>query len=163
MKTKLTYLTLISAILIALDQVTKIYVQTHFLLGETVDVIRGYFNITYIQNPGAAFGFLANTPPLFRDNFFLIIPPLAMILILYFLKPIKKDDYLQIFALSSVFGGALGNYIDRLRVGYVIDFLDFHIQHSYSWPAFNIADSAIVCGILILLYLSFKETRQQAS
>jgi signal peptidase II len=158
MKLKLIYLTSMTGVLVALDQITKIYIQTRFMLGESIEVIRGYFNLTYVQNPGAAFGFLARSPEVFRDSFFLIIPPLAMILILYFLKTVKDDDHIQILALSLVFGGALGNYIDRLRVGYVIDFLDFHIQHKYSWPAFNIADSAIVCGIIILFILSFKES-----
>jgi signal peptidase II len=158
MKLKLIYLTSMTGVLVALDQITKIYIQTRFMLGESLEVIRGYFNLTYVQNPGAAFGFLARSPEVFRDSFFLIIPPLAMILILYFLKTVKDDDHIQILALSLVFGGALGNYIDRLRVGYVIDFLDFHIQHKYSWPAFNIADSAIVCGIIILFILSFKES-----
>lgn len=160
MKLKLIYLTSVTGVLVALDQITKIYVQTRFMLGESLEVIRGYFNLTYVQNPGAAFGFLARSPEVFRDNFFLIIPPLAMILILYFLKTVKDNDHIQILALSLVFGGALGNYIDRLRVGYVIDFLDFHIQHRYSWPAFNIADSAIVCGIIILFILSFKESME---
>jgi signal peptidase II len=158
MKLKLIYLFTVSGILVALDQITKIYVQTRFQLGESIEVLSGYFNLTYVQNPGAAFGFLARSPEIFRENFFLIIPPLAMVLILYFLKTVKDNDHIQIFALSAVFGGALGNYIDRLRVGYVIDFLDFHLQHTYSWPAFNIADSAIVCGIIILFILSFKES-----
>lgn len=86
-----------------------------------------------------------------------------MIIILYFLKAVKENDKIQIMALSLVFGGALGNYIDRIRVRYVIDFLDFHFQNMYSWPAFNIADSAIVCGIVILFCLSFRKERANGS
>ncbi len=157
MKLKLIYLFTITGVLVAVDQITKIYVQTHFQLGESSVVIANFFNLTYVQNPGAAFGFLARSPDIFRENFFLAIPPLAMLLILYFLKTVRDNDHIQILALSLVFGGALGNYIDRLRVGYVIDFLDFHIQHRYSWPAFNVADSAIVCGIIVLFILSFKK------
>ncbi len=157
MKQKLIVLLTITGLLIALDQVTKIYVQTHFQLGESITVWDGFFNLTYVQNPGAAFGFLARSPEVFRETFFYIIPPIAMGIILYFLKSVAVSDRFQIVALSLVFGGALGNYIDRLRVQYVIDFLDFHIQHKYSWPAFNVADSAIVCGIIALFLVSFRK------
>ncbi len=157
MKVKLVYLLTTSAFLVAFDQITKIYVQSKFYLGESISVIDGFFNFTYVQNPGAAFGFLANSPAVFRDNFFLIIPPIAMGIIIYFLKSVKSSDKIQVLALSMVFGGAVGNYIDRIRVGYVIDFLDFHYKNIYAWPAFNIADSAIVVGIIILFFLSFRK------
>lgn len=156
-KIKLVYLLITTAVLVAFDQLTKIYVQSKFYLGESISVIENFFNFTYVQNPGAAFGFLAKSPAIFRENFFLIIPPIAMGIILFFLRSVKANDRIQILALSCVFGGALGNYIDRLRVGYVIDFLDFHYKHIYSWPAFNIADSAIVCGIIILFLISFRK------
>lgn len=161
MKQKIILLLTITGILVALDQATKIYIQTNFQLGESITIINGFFNFTYVQNPGAAFGFLATSPEFFRETFFYIIPPLAMVLILYFLKTVANNDKIQIVALSFVFGGALGNYIDRLRVRYVIDFLDFHIQHKYSWPAFNIADSAIVCGIIVLFLISFRKEQPQ--
>ncbi len=162
MKTKLIYLFTITGALIALDQFTKILVQTHFQIGDTVAVIPNFFNITYVQNPGAAFGFLARSPAIFRETFFLLIPPIAMVAILFFLKSVKTNDRIQILALSFVFGGALGNYIDRLRVKYVIDFLDFHYRNIYSYPAFNVADSAIVCGIIVLFILSFRKEGGQA-
>lgn len=163
MKNKLIYLLTTTAVLVSLDQLTKIYVQSKFYLGESVSVIDNYFNLTYVQNPGAAFGFMARSPEFFRETFFFLIPPLAMLIILYFLRSVKENDKVQIMALSFVFGGAFGNYIDRLRVKYVIDFLDFHYQHIYSWPAFNIADSAIVCGIVILFCLSFRKERAKVS
>lgn len=163
MKIKLIYLLTITGVLVAFDQLTKIYVQSKFYLGESISVIEGFFNLTYVQNPGAAFGFLARSPEYFRENFFLIIPPLAMGIIVYFLKTVKSNDRIQILALSLVFGGALGNYIDRLRVRYVIDFLDFHLNHKYSYPAFNIADSAIVCGIILLFFISFRKENGKES
>jgi signal peptidase II len=163
MKTKFVYLFTITGVLIALDQFTKILVQTHFQVGDTLAIIPNFFNITYVQNPGAAFGFLAKTPAIFRETFFLLIPPFAMVVILFFLKSVQISDRIQILALSLVFGGALGNYIDRLRLKYVIDFIEFHYQHIYSYPAFNVADSAIVCGIVILFILSLrKESGQPA-
>jgi signal peptidase II len=157
MKIKLIYLFTTTAVLVAFDQLTKVYIQSKFSLGESLSVIESFFNITYVQNPGAAFGFLARSPAIFRENFFLMIPPLAMIIILYFLRSVKATDRIQVIALSLVFGGALGNYIDRLRLRYVIDFLEFHWKQQWSYPAFNVADSAIVCGIAILFLISFRK------
>lgn len=160
MKFKYVFLIAWSTFAVALDQVTKIYVHTHFQLGESVKVIEDLFNITYVRNPGAAFGFLAESHPEFRELFFLSIPPIAMIIIFLILRGVSDKDRLQIFALSNIFGGAIGNYIDRLRFRYVIDFLDFHIKEKYSWPAFNIADSAIVLGVMILMYLMWIEKKE---
>ncbi|MGZ5278379.1 MAG: signal peptidase II [Pseudobdellovibrionaceae bacterium] len=162
MNKKYVILAGISALLVALDQLTKIYVHTHFQLGDSVPVIPGYFNITYVRNFGAAFGFLAESHPTFREMFFLSMPPFALLIILMILRGVRNNDLPQIFALSAVFGGAIGNYIDRLRFRYVIDFLDFHLQSQYSWPAFNVADSAIVCGVGLLLALMVFEKKQNS-
>lgn len=149
----------ISALVIAIDQLTKMYIHTHFQLGDSMSLITDYFNVTYVRNFGAAFGFLAESHPNFREWFFLLMPPVALVIILILLKSVRDNDFLQITALSLIFGGAIGNYVDRLRFRYVIDFLDFHIQGKYSWPAFNIADSAIVCGVGILLAMMFFEKK----
>jgi signal peptidase II len=151
MKLKYLILISISAALIALDQVTKLYILTHFNLGESMEVIPGFFNITYVRNFGAAFGFLAESNPQFREIFFLSVPPLALLVIISALRSLPDTDKYQIIAFSMIFGGAIGNYIDRIRFRYVVDFLDFHIQNKYVWPAFNVADSAIVCGVILLL------------
>jgi signal peptidase II len=161
MKKKYIWLVLISAFLVAADQVTKVYVHTHFHLGESVGVIPNFFNLTYVRNFGAAFGFLAESHPSFRELFFLSMPPVALIIILGILRGVKDDDTKQILALSSIFGGAIGNYIDRLRFRYVIDFFDFHLYNRWSWPAFNIADMAIVVGVGMLLLLMFLENKKK--
>lgn len=161
MKKKYIWLVLISAFLVAADQVTKVYVHTHFHLGESISVIPNFFNLTYVRNFGAAFGFLAESHPSFRELFFLSMPPIALIIILGILRGVKDDDTKQILALSSIFGGAIGNYIDRLRFRYVIDFLDFHLYNRWSWPAFNIADMAIVGGVAMLLLLMFLENKKR--
>ncbi|MEK6774399.1 MAG: signal peptidase II [Bdellovibrionota bacterium] len=160
MNKKYIYLLIISGILISLDQITKLYVHTQFHLGESLVVIRNFFNITYVRNFGAAFGFLANSHPEFREIFFLLMPPVAIVIILLILRSVDENDRWQVTALSCIFGGAIGNYIDRLRFRYVIDFLDFHLQEKYSWPAFNVADSAIVCGVIILVGMMFLEGRK---
>lgn len=159
MKRKYIWLLIISGFLVALDQLIKVYVHTHFHLGESVVVIPNFFNLTYVRNFGAAFGFLAESHPSFRELFFLSMPPIALLIILGILRGVKNNDTKQIIALSSIFGGAIGNYIDRIRFRYVIDFLDFHLYNRWSWPAFNVADMAIVGGVGLLLLLMFLENK----
>jgi signal peptidase II len=145
--------------LIAIDQLTKIYIHTQFQLHETKVIIENFFNITYVRNFGAAFGFLSQTPSNFREIFFLLMPPLACAIILYILRAVDDTDSKQIFALAGIFGGALGNYIDRIQFHYVIDFLDFHLYEKYSWPAFNLADAGIVCGVFALMLIMLTEKK----
>jgi signal peptidase II len=158
---KYMILIVVSLFLVALDQMIKIYVHSHFDLGESVRVIDGYFSLTYVRNMGAAFGIFRDSHETFRHIFFLSIPPIAVGIIVYFIYGLPEDDLLQIFALSSIAGGALGNYIDRIRFGYVIDFLDFHWRDIYSWPAFNVADSAIVTGVALLTLILIREYRDE--
>ncbi len=162
MKIKRKYLILLalSGAIVALDQALKMYIHTDFRLGESAIVIQDFFNITYVRNPGAAFGFLRDAPESFRSLFFLSVPPTVMLIILAMLYSTPDTDKLQTFALSCVFGGAIGNYIDRVRFGYVVDFLDFHLKSVYTYPAFNVADIAIVTGVGFILLQIFKEWKQ---
>ncbi len=157
MNKKYLYLILITAIVVILDQITKMYININFRLGESVPVIQDIFHITYVRNTGAAFGLFSNASELFRTAFFLSLPPIAMIAIFMFIKSTPEKEKLQCMALSLVFAGALGNYIDRLRFRYVIDFLDFHYKNVWSYPAFNVADISIVCGVIALFYFTFTE------
>lgn len=161
MKKKYLYLSVITGLLVASDQLVKMYIHTQFHLGESIVVVPNFFNLTYVRNFGAAFGFLAESHPTFREIFFLAMPPIALLIILTIMRGVKDDDTKQIVALSAIFGGAIGNYVDRLRFRYVIDFLDFHLNNKYSWPAFNIADSAIVGGVGLLLLMMVYESRQK--
>lgn len=140
-----------------LDQITKMYINLNFRLGESVPVIQDIFHITYVRNTGAAFGLFSNASELFRTLFFLSLPPVAMLVIFMLLKNTPDKEKLQSIALCLVFGGALGNYIDRIRFRYVIDFLDFHYKNVWSYPAFNVADISIVCGVMVLFYFMFME------
>lgn len=151
-----------AGLLIAFDQLTKIYIHTQFQLHESRAIIENFFHITYVRNFGAAFGFLSQTPPLFREIFFLSMPPFACLIILYIMHGTSNDNTKQILSLSAIFGGAIGNYIDRIQYRYVIDFLDFHIYGKYSWPAFNIADMAIVLGVIALLYFMVTEKEKKS-
>lgn len=161
MKKKYLYLAVITGLLVAADQLVKMYIHTQFHLGESLVVIPNFFNLTYVRNFGAAFGFLAESHPTFREIFFLAMPPVALLIILAILRGVRDEDTRQIVALSSIFGGAIGNYIDRVRFRYVIDFLDFHLYNKYSWPAFNIADSAIVGGVFLLLVMMAFESKEK--
>lgn len=161
MNKKYLIASILAGAVVALDQLTKVMVLSRFRLGESYTIIENFFNLTFVKNFGAAFGFLAQSHPEFRELFFLTMPPLAMIVIFFLLKGVRNNDRIQILALSSILGGAVGNYIDRLRFRYVVDFLDFHWFNQYSWPAFNIADSAIVIGVGVLMVQMFLDSRNK--
>jgi signal peptidase II len=144
-------LLLITPFVIVLDQITKYFINQRFRLGETIPVISGFFNFTYIRNTGAAFGIFAQSHPSFRVPFFVAVPLIALVAIGYIFKKIAEEDLKLSAALSLVIGGAIGNLIDRVQLGYVVDFLDFHWSYQYHFPAFNVADSAICVGVGILM------------
>lgn len=146
-----------SLIWMALDQVTKLYVHSSFELGESITAIPGLFNITYVKNFGAAFGFLANSHPILRGVLLYSLPPIAAIIILTIIRRDTVQNKFQTIALSSILGGAMGNFFDRVRLGFVVDYLDFHLNRSFTWPAFNFADVAIVLGVFCLMIISFRD------
>ncbi len=133
---------LYTLIIIVLDQLSKYAIKILLRPYESIEVVKGIFNITYVQNTGAAFSILKG-----KTHFFTITTLLVIIAIIYAIikLPAKKREIRILLAL--VLGGAVGNLIDRLRYGYVVDFLDFRI-----WPVFNVADMAIVISVLILAY-----------
>jgi len=139
-----------TVLMILLDQITKVYIDTSMQLHDSLPVIQGFFSITYVRNPGAAFGFLAGASPLFRYLFFVAVTVTAIVLILFYLRKNREEEQRVTFSLSLILSGAIGNLIDRVRLGEVIDFLDVYFG-SYHWPAFNVADSAISIGAVILL------------
>lgn len=152
-------LCLISSVTIILDQVTKLYIDSSFRLYGSIAIFEEFFHITYIRNPGAAFSILANTDASFRVPFFLTLSLIAVTGIILFYRTV--EDRLVRVALSLIFGGAVGNMIDRVRFGEVIDFIDVHWYHNH-WPAFNIADSAITIGVgFLLLDAIFKERKRR--
>lgn len=113
-------------------------------------VVDGYWSFRYIENPGAAWGVLAGADESIRVPFFIIVSLAAMVLILGFFRRLEERQKLLIFGLSLVFGGAIGNFIDRLHQSYVIDFIDWYVGR-YHWPTFNVADAAITVGVGLLL------------
>ena len=141
---------------VVLDQATKLLVQRAFRLGESLPVLPGFFNLTYVLNPGAAFGLLAGAAAAFRGPFFIAVSVLAIAVICYYHARYARGHPLPTVGLALILGGALGNLIDRLRVGMVIDFLDFYLG-AYHWPAFNVADSGITVGVGLLLVEMLRE------
>ena len=156
----LKYLT-ISAAIIGLDQVTKWLMVSLLALYETV-AIMPYFNLTMAHNHGAAFSFLAQAGGWQRWFFTVLALVISTVLVVWLAK-LKPEAKLEAISLSLVIGGAIGNVIDRICYGYVIDFLDIYIGSSH-WPAFNVADSAICIGAVLLIIDSIKsEPESQTS
>ena len=154
---KYKYFTLATTISLIFDQLTKVYIDNTLLLGESHQVIENFFHITYVRNPGAAFGMFSDSA--IRIPFFLSISVIATIAILWYVRKVGAEKQWQLFALGLILSGALGNFIDRLRLGEVIDFLDVH-WYNYHWPAFNVADSAICVGVAIMLVCTWHEEHQ---
>lgn len=141
----------IAGLVVVLDQVSKSIIVNRLSLYSSVPVIPGLFNLTYIQNPGGAFGFLAQQSSILRSIIFLTGSLLAIGLVFYLYKNTPKTAPLLATGISLILGGAVGNLIDRARFGKVVDFLDFYLDDLH-WPAFNIADSAVSVGIVIFLF-----------
>jgi signal peptidase II len=136
--------------IVALDQATKAWIIKSFALYESRPVVEGLFHFTYLRNPGAAFSFLANQPEAFRRPFFLGVTAIALTVILAVVTRLPRGRPWTLAALGLVFGGAVGNLIDRVRWGWVVDFLDV-FWRTHHWPPFNVADSAITVGMAILI------------
>ncbi len=150
--------TLTVCLSLGLDQLSKITIDNNFALGEARQVIPNFFHLTHVRNPGAAFGILSDSA--IRLPFFITISLLASLGILWYIRRISSEKHWQHVSLGLILSGALGNLIDRIRFGEVVDFLDLH-WYNYHWPAFNIADSAICVGVTIMLICSWHEERQK--
>jgi len=147
-------LIVVASCVVVADQLTKYWILTNFSLYETRTVIPGFFNLVNIRNTGAAFGLFAGNESEWRTLFFGIIALVAVFAIIFLFKHYRQKGSLYVYALSSIAGGAIGNVIDRVRFGAVVDFLDFYVGQ-YHWPAFNVADSAIVVGVGLFLIGNF--------
>lgn len=159
LQVKYKLLLMITPVVIVIDQIVKIYVDQTMELYQTIEIVENYFNLTYIRNKGAAFGMLANMDEAWRVPFFLCISVIAIGAILYTLHAYKDSSRIFPVALAMILGGAVGNMIDRARLGEVIDFILVH-WHQYHWPAFNVADSAITVGVGMLILHMFHEERK---
>ncbi len=146
-KKKLEILAATAVTLVILDQATKYLVTSRLRLNEVIEVVPGLFNIVLFRNPGAAFSAFS-AGGLFRTLFLIAVSVAALVIIAVLIR--QSKDALMTFVLSMIAGGAVGNLIDRVRYGSVIDFIDFYVG-SYHWPAFNVADSAITVGVILAI------------
>jgi len=140
----------LALIIFLLDQVSKWMVVTHIEAHQTLSVIPGFFSLVLVKNRGMAFGIFSQTRSGFYYYFLLSTTIGAIGVILFSFFWIKSSKKWLTVGLSLILGGAVGNFVDRLRLGYVIDFLDFFLK-GYHWPAFNVADSAVTVGTFWLL------------
>jgi len=140
-------------LVIVLDQLSKLWIVGNFSLYESLPLIPGFFSLTYLTNTGAAFGILAGQPALWRQVFFVGVALVALVAIYFMYRRLRNDSAWYEVALAFIAGGAIGNLIDRIRLGSVVDFLDVYIG-THHWPAFNVADSAITVGVTIFLVMS---------
>lgn len=137
----------IALLIVFLDQLTKILIKKNFQLSESIPIIKNIFHLTYVTNTGSAFGLFKGYNIFF--GFFSII--VIVVIFYYIRKKIKENETLLQFAVGLLLGGTLGNFIDRIIYGHVIDFIDFRI-----WPVFNIADSAVTISVGLLIILLWK-------
>ncbi|WP_113908246.1 signal peptidase II [Aliidiomarina celeris] len=154
----------LSALIVVLDQATKFWI-THNLvyMVDRIEVLP-FFDIIYVLNPGAAFSFLSDQSGWQRWFFALLAIVISAVLAVMLRKQPQSLWRVNV-AFALIIGGAIGNVVDRIRIGAVVDFLDIHYQ-GWHWPAFNIADSAIVCGALLMILdgvLSYLEERKAAA
>ena len=142
------------------DQLTKWLITDTFRLFETQEVLPGFFNLVYVMNPGAAFSLLADVESVWRHYFFLGVGVFALVGLTVACHKMRKTNALYIWPFALIAGGAAGNLVDRLLHGAVVDFLDFYLG-SYHWPAFNVADSAIVVGAGFFIVLNILDEKNK--
>jgi len=157
MKPRYTLFTVLTIIGLVVDQATKLYIDRTMQLFDSIPVVAGFFSITYVRNPGAAFSFLSQAS--WRLPFFIGVSLVASLAILVAFHKLRDDQKLAQISLAMIFAGAVGNLIDRVRLGEVIDFLDVYWQRHH-WPAFNVADSLICVGVFLLALDMLLEERR---
>ena len=160
MKGKWSFVGVVVILVVVFDQLTKWWIRESVPLYSSFPVIPELFNITHVRNPGGAFNFLARADESLRLPFFFVMTGVAIAALIYFLRELQPGQRVLIFAVAGVLGGAVGNLIDRVVLGEVVDFLDVY-WGSYHWPAFNVADSFISVGVAILLVHSFFGTEPE--
>lgn len=143
-------------IVVFLDQLSKSLIRSQLALGESKSIIPDLFDLTYIQNPGAAFGFMGGINPSLRLGLFILIYIFVGLFAFFRLRIAKRNQ--EVIALSLLVGGAIGNACDRFRDGFVTDFLDFYYT-SYHYPSFNLADVAICVAVVTLLLSEFVDRK----
>ncbi|MBF0106367.1 MAG: signal peptidase II [Deltaproteobacteria bacterium] len=171
-KKKLIFVGIIALIILSLDHLTKWFIVHNVALGGHITVIPHFFDIIHGRNTGAAFGFLSDWHSPLKNWFFYAVGLVALVFLYYYIKVVAAKDALSLIALAFILGGALGNVLDRIIRGSVVDFLSLHYyDHVWNpslfgfnfaipltWPAFNVADAAITTAVVLLVIQSFRAT-----
>ncbi len=145
---KLSLFLTVVALVVVLDQLSKLWIRVN---SPRIELLPGFLDLIHVENYGSAFGLFAN------QTFLIIaISLVSLLIILLFLRHLAPTTTLSMVSIALILGGAIGNLIDRLRFGYVTDFIDIHLQNLFHWPAFNVADAAITVGILTLLFSFYR-------
>ena len=139
--------------LLVVDVVSKALIETSMRVGESIPVITDYFSVTYVRNAGGAFGLFSGIGEPWGKVFFLAAAAATVVLLLVFFRRIPVEERIHRLAVSAIIAGALGNMIDRIVYGEVVDFLDVYVR-DWHWPAFNVADMAITLGVATLVVIS---------
>jgi len=158
MRPRYTLFAILTVAGLLLDQATKLYIDRSMQLFDSNPVLPDFFHITYVSNRGAAFSFLSDAS--WRLPFFIGITLVASVAILVAFHKLRDEQKLAQVSLAMIFSGAVGNLIDRVRLGEVIDFLDAH-WYRHHWPAFNVADSLICVGVFLLAVDMLLEDKRQ--
>ena len=159
MKRKYLILFSLSGLILCLDQLTKGFVQKWLVMGESRDLIPGFLSLTARRNNGFAFGLLQKAPPSLQEAFFIGVPVFALILIILIFIKLQDNQVPTSVALTTILAGAIGNLIDRLQYGYVVDFLLVHWGQALRLPAFNVADISIIVGVLLMFFNTLRQER----
>ena len=149
----------LSVVVVILDQLSKLWIDSNMTLYARLPLIDGCFDLTLAYNPGAAFSFLADAGG-WQRWFFTILSTVVALILVVWLKRLPAHEKINAAALALIIGGAIGNLIDRIAYGHVIDFLLVYYQQ-WSWPAFNVADSAISIGVVLMLLAMFRSSPSQ--
>jgi len=141
---------IVAGLVVAFDQLSKLWIRAHLSLGESLP-LTGRLSLTYVGNTGSAFGLQAN-----RTFLLVIIGIASLLIVLLFLRYLSQVTTLSMVSIGLIWGGAVGNLIDRLHFGFVTDFIYFRLWGNFHWPAFNIADTAITVGVFVLIYSFYR-------
>jgi len=158
MSRKLVILLTVLVLGVGLDLVTKLLVMQNMSLGSQVPLVQGFFNLVHVHNKGAAFGFLGQVSGGFTRLFFIATSGLVLAVVGYLWLRLPGESWAAALGYSLIIAGALGNLIDRVRLGEVVDFLDFYWGR-YHWPAFNVADSLVCLGAGVLVWVILTEEK----
>ncbi len=157
MKQKYLILFSLSGLTLSLDQLLKHFFHAGYPEGFSREVIPGFLSLTHRHSVGFAFGLLQSAPERFHQLFLLGVPAFALVLIVLIFIKLRDNQLTTSIALTTIFSGAVGNLIDRIQFGYVIDFLDVHLGDVIQLPSLNIADTAIITGVMIMLFNTIRQ------